>query len=485
VTSWLDEPFHFVRERIGEDLTLEGVVEETLARIDAREPAVRAFLSVTADHARAQARAWSARLAAGAPRPALLGMTVALKDNLCTRGIPTTCGSRMLARFVPPYDATVTARLAEAGAILVGKTNLDEFAMGSSTENSAFGPSRNPWDPSYAPGGSSGGSAAAVAARQSMAALGSDTGGSIRLPAALCGVVGLKPTYGRVSRYGLVAFASSLDQVGPIARDVTDCALVLDVIAGLDARDATSVGAPPAGFARGLRTGVAGLRVGLPLEFFSEGLDPAVREAVLAAVRVLEDAGAAVREVSLPTVAYALPTYYLLACAEVSSNLARYDGIAYGHRAAGARDLGALYARTREQGLGAEAKRRIMLGTFALSAGHYEGYYRKAQQARTRLRLDFDRCFEDVDVIAAPVAPVPGFRLGDNASDPLQMYLMDAYTIPVNLAGLPAISVPCGFAGELPLGLQLIGRAFDEETLLRAAFTYERTAAWPRREPPL
>jgi aspartyl-tRNA(Asn)/glutamyl-tRNA(Gln) amidotransferase subunit A len=257
------------------------------------------------------------------------------------------------------------------------------------------------------------------------------------------------------------------------------------VIAGLDARDATSVGAPPAGFARGLRTGVAGLRVGLPLEFFSEGLDPAVREAVLAAVRVLEDAGAAVREVSLPTVAYALPTYYLLACAEVSSNLARYDGIAYGHRAAGARDLGALYARTREQGLGAEAKRRIMLGTFALSAGHYEGYYRKAQQARTRLRLDFDRCFEDVDVIAAPVAPVPGFRLGDNASDPLQMYLMDAYTIPVNLAGLPAISVPCGFAGELPLGLQLIGRAFDEETLLRAAFTYERTAAWPRREPPL
>ncbi|MBM3450416.1 MAG: Asp-tRNA(Asn)/Glu-tRNA(Gln) amidotransferase subunit GatA [Armatimonadetes bacterium] len=481
---WLDEPYHRLRPRLGREVTLSELVDAALARIESREPKVRAFLAVTGDQARTQARAWSARLAAGEPAPPLLGMTMALKDNLCTRGIPTTCGSRMLARFVPPYDATVTARLAEAGAILVGKTNLDEFAMGSSTENSAFGPSHNPWDQAYAPGGSSGGSAVAVAAREAMAALGSDTGGSVRLPAALCGAVGLKPTYGRVSRYGLVAFASSLDQVGPITRDVTDCALVLNVIAGRDELDSTSAEASVPDFTRALAGGVAGLRIGLPAEFFGPGLDAAVKSSVLAAVRSLEAAGARVQDVSLPAVEYALPTYCLIACAEVSSNLARYDGVAYGHRAAGAKDLYTLCARTREEGFGAEAKRRIMLGTFALSAGHYEGFYRKAQQVRTLLRGDFERAFAEVDVIAGPVAPTPGFRLGEKTADPLQMYLIDTYTIPANLAGLPAISVPCGFAAGLPIGLQLIARAFDEATLLRAAFAVEQ-AVPPLPEPPL
>jgi aspartyl-tRNA(Asn)/glutamyl-tRNA(Gln) amidotransferase subunit A len=412
-------------------------------------------------------------------------MPVALKDNLCTRGVRTTCGSRILESFVPPYDATAVRRLREAGAVVLGKTNLDEFAMGSSTENSGFFPTRNPWDLDYVPGGSSGGSAAAVAAGEALAALGSDTGGSIRQPASLCGVVGLKPTYGRVSRYGLVAFASSLDQIGPLALDVHDCALVLQVISGHDPHDSTSVDLPVPDFAAALEGGVRGVRVGLPTEFFGEGLQPEVRQAVLDAVRVLEGLGARVEEVHLPTLEYALPTYYLIACAEASSNLARYDGVAYGYRSPRARDLYTLYSRTRAEGFGPEVKRRIMLGTFALSAGYYEGFYKKAQQVRTLVRRDFDRCFQEVDVLAAPTSPVAGFRLGERTADPLQMYLADVYTIPVNLAGLPGISVPCGFAGALPVGLQLVGRPFDEATLLRVAHAYQQATDWHRRRCPL
>ncbi|MDR5709415.1 MAG: Asp-tRNA(Asn)/Glu-tRNA(Gln) amidotransferase subunit GatA [Armatimonadota bacterium] len=476
MTDLLELPYHALRPRLGRDLSVEEVVEAYLDRIERTDGVVRAYLTVTPETARAQARAWDERIRRGEELPPLVGFPVALKDNLCTRGVRTTCGSRILENFVPPYDATAVRRLVEAGAVVLGKTNLDEFAMGSSTEHSAFFATRNPWNPEYVPGGSSGGSAAAVAARSALGALGSDTGGSIRLPAALCGVVGLKPTYGRVSRYGLVAYASSLDQIGPIARDVRDCALLLQAIAGKDPMDATSMEVAVPDYVSSLKPGVRGLRIGVPLEAFGEGLHPAVREAVQGAVRMLEREGAAVEEVRLPTLEYALPAYYLIACAEVSSNLARYDGVAYGYRSPRASDLYTLYARTRAEGFGPEAKRRIMLGTFALSAGYYEGFYRKAQQVRTLVRRDFERCFERVDLLVTPVSPTPGFRLGERLEDPLQMYLVDIYTLPVNLAGLPAISIPCGFWGGLPLGVQLIGRAFDEETVLRAAYTYEQVA---------
>jgi len=485
VKELLNLPYHAVRPHLGHDLSVEELVETYLERIRRTDEVVRAYLTVTADLARAQARRWDARIRRGEELPPLVGFPVALKDNLCTRGVRTTCGSRILENFVPPYDATAVRRLVEAGAVVLGKTNLDEFAMGSSTEHSAFFPTRNPWNPEYVPGGSSGGSAAAVAVRSALGALGSDTGGSIRLPAALCGVVGLKPTYGRVSRYGLVAYASSLDQIGPIARDVRDCALLLQAISGKDPMDSTSVEVPVPDYASSLRPEVRGLRIGLPREAFGEGVHPAVQEAVLGAVRVLEREGAEVEEVRLPTLEYALPAYYLIACAEVSSNLARYDGVAYGYRSPRAGDLYTLYARTRAEGFGPEAKRRIMLGTFALSAGYYEGFYRKAQQVRTLVRRDFERCFERVDLLATPVCPTPGFRMGERLEDPLQMYLVDIYTLPVNLAGLPAISIPCGFWEGLPLGLQLIGRPFDEGTVLRAAYTYEQATGGSPKAPPL
>ncbi|MCS7234904.1 MAG: Asp-tRNA(Asn)/Glu-tRNA(Gln) amidotransferase subunit GatA [Armatimonadota bacterium] len=478
-------PYHELRARLGKDLSVRELVEAYLDAIEAFDGQVRAYLTVTADQAREQARALDDRLARKEPLPPLAGMPVAVKDNLCTRGVRTTCGSRILESFVPPYDATAVERLREAGAVVLGKTNLDEFAMGSSTENSGFFPTRNPWRLDHVPGGSSGGSAAAVAAGEALAALGSDTGGSIRQPACLCGVVGLKPTYGRVSRYGLVAFASSLDQIGPLALDVRDCALVLQAISGRDPRDSTSVEVPVPNFAASLEAGVRGLRVGVPTEFFGEGLQPEVRHAVLDAVRVLEGLGAVVEEVTLPTLEYALPTYYLIACAEASSNLARYDGVAYGYRSPRARDLYTLYARTRAEGFGPEVKRRIMLGTFALSAGYYEGFYKKAQQVRTLVRRDFDRCFEKVDVLATPTSPVAGFRLGERTTDPLQMYLADVYTIPVNLAGLPGISVPCGFVDGLPVGLQVVGRPFDEVTVLRVAYAYEQATDWHRHRCPL
>jgi len=485
VSGLVGVPYHEVRPRLGRDLSCRELVEAYLGAIEAQDGAVRAYLTVTAEQARQEAEALDRRLASGEPLPPLAGMPVALKDNLCTRGVRTTCGSRILEPFVPPYDATAVRRLREAGAVVLGKTNLDEFAMGSSTENSGFGPTRNPWSLEHVPGGSSGGSAAAVAAGEAVAALGSDTGGSIRQPASLCGIVGLKPTYGRVSRYGLVAFASSLDQIGPMTLDVRDCALVLQAISGRDPHDSTSVDVPVPDFLASLEGGVRGLRVGLPTEFFGEGLDPQVREAVLRAVRVLESLGAVVEEVALPTLEYALPTYYLIACAEASSNLARYDGVAYGSRSRRAEDLYTLYARTRAEGFGPEVKRRIMLGTFALSAGYYEGFYKKAQQVRTLVRRDFDRCFQRVDVLATPTSPVAGFRLGERTADPLQMYLADVYTIPVNLAGLPGVSVPCGFADGLPVGLQLVGRPFDEATLLRVAYAYEQATEWHRARAPV
>jgi aspartyl-tRNA(Asn)/glutamyl-tRNA(Gln) amidotransferase subunit A len=405
---------------------------------------------------------------------------------MCVRGVLTTASSRILDGFVPPYDATVVQKLEGAGAVIIGKTNLDEFAMGSSTENSAFGPSRNPWARDRTPGGSSGGSAVAVAARMVPAALGSDTGGSIRQPAALSGVVGLKPTYGRVSRYGLLAFASSLDQIGPITRTAEDAALVLEVIAGADTHDSTAAVAPVGAYRDGLSEGIARLRVGIPRTVLAEGVDAEVVRAFDAATDTLASMGAAIIDVELPHARYAIPIYYLIATAEASSNLARYDGARYGLRAPLGEDatLQAMYDRTRDQGFGAEVKRRIMLGTYVLSHGYYDAYYLKAQQVRTLLRRDYEQAFERVDVVAMPTTPTPAFKLGEKTSDPIQMYLADVFTVSANLAGLPSISVPCGFSAScLPIGMQLTGRPFDEGTLLRAAHAYQRGTDWHTRAP--
>jgi len=467
------------------EVTPTAVAEAYLARIERVDPTVGAYLTVTPEGARTAAAAADARHRAGTPLGPLDGVPVALKDVLCTRGIRTTCGSRILERFVPPYDATVVVRLAAAGAVLLGKTNMDEFAMGSSTEHSAFRPTRNPWDLTRVPGGSSGGSAAAVGADLAPGALGSDTGGSIRQPAAFCGIVGMKPTYGRVSRYGLVAFASSLDQIGPLARETRDAALLLGAIAGHDPRDSTSAAMPVPDYAATLDGRVAGLRAGIPREYFGAALDPEIERAVRAAIEVLRALGIATEEVSLPTTDYALAAYYLIAPAEASSNLARYDGVKYGLRLPGARDLVEMSSRTRAAGFGAEVKRRIMLGTYALSAGYYDAYYGRAQKVRTLVRRDFEQAFARVDLLLAPTTPNVAFRHGEK-EDPLAMYLNDALTIPANLAGLPGLSVRCGFsAAGLPIGLQLIGKAFDEATLLRVADAYERATTWRDRRPPL
>jgi aspartyl-tRNA(Asn)/glutamyl-tRNA(Gln) amidotransferase subunit A len=467
------------------ELTPSEVTRAHLERIESVDPSVNAFLTVTREAALAQAADADARHAAGAPRGPLDGVPIALKDVLCTRGIRTTCGSRILERFVPPYDATAVTRLLDAGAVILGKTNLDEFAMGSSTENSAFFPTRNPWDLTRVPGGSSGGSAAAVAAGMAVAALGTDTGGSIRQPAAFCGDVGLKPTYGRVSRYGLIAFASSLDQIGPLARDVEDAAIVLGAIAGHDPLDSTSVDVPVPDYRAYLGHDIKGLRIGIPDEYFVEGLDPEVEAAVRAAIRVLEGLGAHAQPVSLPHTEYGLAAYYLIAPAEASSNLARYDGVKYGLRVPRARDLIDMYSKTRSAGFGAEVKRRVMLGTYALSAGYYDAYYGKAQRVRTLVRRDFDRAFERVDVIAAPTTPGVAFKFGEK-EDPLQMYLNDVFTIPGNLSGLPGVSLPGGFTmSGLPIGLQLLGRAFEEAGLLRVAHAYERATEWHARRAPV
>ena len=457
------------------------LVETALARAEAAA-GLGAFVHMQPERARTDAREADVRRARGDPRSRLDGIPVAIKDLMVQEGEPCTCASRILEGFVAPYQGTVVAKLRAAGAVIVGRTNMDEFAMGSSTEHSVYGAARNPWDPTRTPGGSSGGSAAAVAAGIVPIAFGSDTGGSIRQPASHCGVVGMKPTYGRVSRYGLVAFASSLDQIGPFAHTAGDCALALAAIAGHDPADSTSLPEPVPDFAAAQRGDVAGLVVGLPREYFAEGADPEVLARVREAVAELERAGAKTREVTLPHAPYAIATYYLIATAEASSNLARYDGVRFGRRAE-ADSLGEMYRRTRSEGFGAEVKRRILLGTYVLSAGYYDAYYRKAMQVRTLLRRDFEQAFGACDLIATPTAPEVAFRIGEKTADPLKMYLSDIYTVSANLAGIPGLSVPCGFANGLPVGLQLLGRALDEATLFRVADAYQRRTAWHERHP--
>jgi len=457
------------------------LVESSLAR--AREVDLGAIVATRAEAAAAEATQADARRAAGELRSPLDGIPVVLKDNIAVAGEPCGCASRILDGYVSPYDSAAAARLRAAGAVVVGRANMDEFAMGSSTENSALGPARNPWDPERAPGGSSGGSAALVAAGVVPLALGSDTGGSIRQPAALCGVVGVKPTYGRVSRYGLVAFASSLDQIGPLTRTSADAALAMGVLAGHDPRDSTSLPDPVPDYTAALGEDCSGLTIGLPREYFvEEGVDPAVLGAVREAVSELEKAGAKTREVSLPHTRHAVATYYLVANAEASSNLSRFDGVRYGRRAE-SDDLGALYRRTRSEGFGPEVKRRILLGTYVLSAGYYDAYYRKAQQVRTLIRRDFEAAFEECDLIATPTTPETAFRLGERSGDPLRMYLSDVYTVSAPLAGIPGLSTPCGLAGGLPVGLQLLASPLGEPLLLRVADAYERRTDWTQRRP--
>ena len=466
------------------ELSATELTRALLARVAARDPELNAFITVAEEAALRDATAADARLGSGTPAGPLEGIPIAIKDVITTAGIRTTAGSRILADFVPPYDATVTARLKAAGAVIIGKTNCDEFAMGSSNENSAYGAARNPWDVTRVPGGSSGGSAVAVAAGLALGSLGTDTGGSIRLPASYCGVVGMKPTYGRVSRYGVIAYASSLDQVGPFAHDVADCALLLGVLAGHDARDSTSVDRGVPDYTAALAGGARGLRIAIPREYFVDGMEPGVERAVRGAVEMLGGLGAQVGSVSLPHTEYGVSAYYVLATAEASSNLARYDGVRYGSRVAGDGSLLEMYRRTRAAGFGEEVKRRIMLGTYVLSAGYYDAYYLKAQRVRTLIRNDFARVFQDADVIVTPAAPTTAFRLGEKLDDPLQMYLSDIFMISVNLAGLPAISIPCGFdAAGLPIGLHIIGPPFGEEIVLRAARAYEAATDWHTRRP--
>ncbi len=467
------------------EATPSQAVQAYLSRIEVLDPKLRGYVTVTRERALAQAEAAEKRIKAGQPLGLLDGVPLAIKDVICTKGVRTTCSSKILETFVPPYDATVIAWLNAAGVVSLGKTNMDEFAMGSSTENSAFFQTRNPWDLDRVPGGSSGGSAAVVAADLAAGALGTDTGGSIRQPAAFCGVVGVKPTYGRVSRYGLVAFASSLDQIGPLAKDVRDAALLLRALAGHDPLDSTSAEVPVPDYEVALEQDMTDVRLGIPGEYFIEGMDPEVERAVRQAIELLKTLGARADAISLPATDYALAAYYLIAPAEASSNLARYDGVKYGYRASGGKDLIEMYGQTRALGFGAEVKRRIMLGTYALSAGYYEAYYGKAQRVRTLVRRDFRQAFERVDLIVCPTTPNMAFKLGEKG-DPLQMYLNDIFTIPVNLAGLPALSLPCGFTlGGLPIGLQLIGKPFDEATLLRVAHAYEQAAPWRGRRPVL
>jgi aspartyl-tRNA(Asn)/glutamyl-tRNA(Gln) amidotransferase subunit A len=465
-------------------VSAQELLESVLERVSAAESRVRAYITVTEEIAREQARAADRRLATG-DTPPLCGIPTCIKDVICTRGIRTTCGSRMLENFVPPYDAGVMERLNAAGIVPIGKGNMDEFAMGSSTENSAYYPTHNPWDLDRVPGGSSGGSAAAVAAGEALLSLGSDTGGSIRQPAALCGIVGVKPTYGRVSRYGLVAFGSSLDQIGPFSHDVEDAALLLNGICGHDPRDATSAPVETPDFTAGLQRGAEGLRIGVPREYFVEGMTPGVRQAVTEAVRSFERLGATVDwDISLPTTGAALAVYYVIAPSEASANLARYDGVKYGYSFLEGHSMWENMDLTRQHGFGEEVRRRIMIGTYALSAGYYDAYYVKAQRVRTVIRREFDAAFERCDVLLAPTAPTPAFRIGEKIDDPLAMYLNDVCTVPVNVAGLPGMSIPCGFENGLPIGLQIIAKPFDEATMLRAGFAYQQITDWHLRRPP-
>jgi aspartyl-tRNA(Asn)/glutamyl-tRNA(Gln) amidotransferase subunit A len=476
----IHEALDLLRRR---EVSATALTQAVFDRIVDMDNDIKAYLSLTPETAVEEARKADEHRAAGG-NGALLGIPLAIKDNICLEGVPTTCGSRILEYYTPPYDATAIARLRHAGAVFLGKTNLDEFAMGSSTENSAFFTTHNPWDLTRVPGGSSGGSAAALSVDGALGALGSDTGGSVRQPASLCGIVGVKPTYGRVSRYGLVAFASSLDQIGPLGKDVRDCALLLNVIAGHDPQDSTSLDEPVPDYTQALGPEITGLRVGVPREYFGSGIQRGVETAVRDAIQVLADLGAHIGETSLPHTEYALPVYYLLAPAEASANLARYDGVKYGYSVSDAPDIWEAYRRTRQHGFGAEVKRRIMLGTYALSAGYYDAYYLKSQKVRTLIKQDFDRAFQEFDVLVGPTSPTVAFRIGEKIDDPLQMYMSDIFTLSQNLAGICAVSLPCGFADGLPVGLQISGPALGEETVLHLAYAYEQATEWHTRKPP-
>ena len=466
-------------------VSVKEVAQSFIDRIDAVEDRVKSYVTTTPEIALKQAEAVDEAIARGEEIGPLTGIPGAIKDNMNTRGVLTTCSSKILHNYKPVYDATVIDRLNAENFVMTGKTNLDEFAMGSSTENSGFFVTHNPWNLDKVPGGSSGGSAAAVAADECAFALGSDTGGSIRQPASFCGVVGMKPTYGRVSRYGLIAFASSLDQIGPITKDVTDCALVLNAISGKDPCDTTSLDIPIPDYTKSLVDDVKGLKIGIPKEFFGQGTDPDIDKAVKDAIELLSGLGAEYKETSMPSVDYGIPVYYIIAPAECSSNLARYDGVRYGLRSKESTDVISMFEKTREEGFGAEVKQRIMIGTYALSAGYYDAYYLKAQKVRTLLRRDFEKAFEEFDVIITPTSPTVAFGIGELADDPFAMKLADVCTIPVNLAGIPGISIPCGFKNGLPIGLQIIGKGLDEETILRVAYTFEQHTDYHRRKPAL
>jgi aspartyl-tRNA(Asn)/glutamyl-tRNA(Gln) amidotransferase subunit A len=470
---------------VSKQVSAREIARSYIERIEAVESRVKSFVTTTPEIALERAAAVDEAIAGGAEISPLMGIPGAIKDNMSTRGVLTTCSSKILHNYRPIYDATVVEMLSRQRYVMVGKTNLDEFAMGSSTENSGFFTTHNPWNQEAVPGGSSGGSAAAVAADECAFALGSDTGGSIRQPASFCGVVGMKPTYGRVSRYGLIAFASSLDQIGPLTKDVTDCALVLNAICGKDPCDSTSLDVPVPDYTKSLVADVKGLRIGVPKEFLGQGTDPDVASAVRSAVDLLVKLGAEAKDMSMPSMDYGLPVYYIIAPAECSSNLARYDGIRYGLRSKSAADTVSLYEKTREEGFGAEVKQRIMVGTYALSAGYYDAYYLKAQKVRTLLRRDFERAFDEFDVLITPTSPTVAFGIGEKADDPFAMKLADVCTIPVNLAGIPAISIPCGYKNGLPIGLHIIARGLDEETLIRVAFTFEQNTDYHRRKPAL
>ena len=474
------------QQLVNKERSAVEITTQTLENIETIEPKVKAFLSVTADLALDRAKQVDAKIAAGEEIGLIEGIAIAIKDNMCTKGVKTTCGSKILENFIPPYESTVTQKLQDAGAIAIGKTNLDEFAMGSSTENSGYHSTANPWDLSRVPGGSSGGSAAAVAAGECIISLGSDTGGSIRQPAALCGVVGLKPTYGLVSRYGLVAYASSLDQIGPLATNVEDAAIVLGAIAGHDLKDSTSIKTEIPDYTQYLQPELKkGLKIGVITETFGEGIDPVVADTVRGAIEHLKDLGAEIKEISCPRFRYGLPVYYIIAPSEASANLARYDAVKYGIRAE-SDNLVEMYSKTRAAGFGAEVKRRIMLGTYALSAGYYDAYYLKAQKVRTLIKEDFAKAFEEVDVLVCPTTPSTAFKAGEKVADPLSMYLNDLMTIPVNLAGLPGMSIPCGFDGQgLPIGLQLIGNVLREDLLFHVAHAYEQSTKWHEQKPAL
>lgn len=477
---------HELHEKlVAKDISALEITNSVLDRIASVENNVKSFVTVTSEIAINEAKRVDNMIARGDAIGPLTGIPIAIKDNMCTKDVLTTCSSKILDNFIPPYNATVIDKLRTSGTIMVGKANLDEFAMGSSTENSAFFTTSNPWDLSRVPGGSSGGSAAAVAADECIIALGSDTGGSIRQPASFCGVVGMKPTYGRVSRYGLIAFASSLDQIGPITKDVTDTALVLQAISGKDPRDSTSVDIPVPDYISALRNDVKGMKIGIPKEFFAQGVQPEITEAVMRAVDLLKSLGADYKEISMPIMEYTLPTYYILAPSEASSNLARYDSVRYGYRTESASDVITMLMRSRDEGFGPEVKQRIMIGTYALSAGYYDAYYLKAQKVRTLVRKAYDEAFSEFDILISPTSPTVAFGIGEKSDDPLQMKLADVCTIPVNMAGTPAISINCGFHDGMPIGMQIMGKAFDEETILRTAYTFEQNTDFHTSKPAL